>query len=368
MILSMMNRDLQGAHVLISSLNWGLGHASRSVAIARKLSNLGAKVSFASDGVALDLYRRDFPEADHYELPSYQITYAEKGEKFLSHMLALLPKMYKAINAEHKMVAQIVEDKKVTHIISDNRFGVRSSNTLNAVVSHHLKVPFPKGWGWANIVYEFVIRHYLNKFDEVWIPDFPDRKLSGILSDLSIQDSHFIGPLTRMNAKVPAEGTEKYQLLAVISGPEPQRTYFEDILTEQLKTYPLNCMLVCGQSSKDFDFQVTPNFRKKAFLNTKDMEAAWNQSKLILSRSGYTTIMELASSGHPAILVPTPGQTEQEYLAEMLQEKGFYYTTKQEGFTLSDALKESPKYPGLQTDISDEMLESVLLPFMDKRK
>ena len=98
------------------------------------------------------------------------------------------------------------------------------------------------------------------------------------------------------------------------------------------------------------------------------MEAAWNESKMILSRSGYTTIMELASSGHPAILVPTPGQTEQVYLAEMLKKKGFYYTMNQENFNLSKALSESHKFPGLQTQISDDLLESVLLPFMDMRR
>lgn len=363
-----MNRDLSGAHVLISSLNWGLGHASRSVAIARKLSGMGAKVSFASDGVALDLYRRDFPDAEHYELPSYQITYAAKGDKFLSHIMALIPKMYKAIQAENKVVDQLVKEKRITHIISDSRMGIRNKNTLNAIVNHHLKVPFPKGWGWAELVYEFVMRHYLNKFDQIWIPDFPDRKLSGVLSELQLQDSYFIGPLSRMRAKVPAAGTEKYQLLAVISGPEPQRTFFEEILTEQLKSYPHNCMLVCGQASQDYDIQVTPNFRKKAFLNSNEMEAAWNESKMILSRSGYTTIMELASSGHPAILVPTPGQTEQVYLAEMLNEKGFYYTMDQENFNLSKALSESHKFPGLQTQISDDLLESVLLPFMDMRR
>ena len=153
-----------------------------------------------------------------------------------------------------------------------------------------------------------------------------------------------IGPLSRFRHSNNIE--HKYDLVCVFSGPEPQRNIFEEKVREQLRSSGLRYFVIRGVYSA-----INSGDENGAeFLNSEGLQAVISQSSLVIARSGYSTIMDLAVLGKKGILVPTPGQTEQEYLADRWKKKGVFYSVPQDSFNLRAVLEESKSYTGFRVD------------------
>lgn len=328
--------------VLVAPLNWGLGHATRCIPVIRELLAQGYMPLLASDGVALDLLRKEFPQLQSLELPSYQIEYAKKGSDFKWKMLKNLPTMIEAVRAEKKLVKQWVRDFNLCGIISDNRLGVFSKKVPSVFMTHQLNV-LTGNTSWLT---GKMHRAIIDKFDECWVPDTDGFvNLSGKLGHLEQQwdKVRYIGPLSRFEKR---EETKTFDLTIVLSGPEPQRTMLEDILKKETKRFNGRVMLIRGVVEPRQTVLTQKHVTTYNFMASDELEKTLNQSRLVLSRSGYTTVMDLSKLGIKSFFIPTPGQYEQEYLARKLRHDGFVPYAKQDRFTIEN-LNEVELYKGL---------------------
>ena len=353
--------------ILVAPLNWGLGHATRCIPIINALLNHNFEVLIASDGVALALLQKEFPQLLTFELSSYQIKYAEKGKNFKIKMLWDSPKVLKAMAKEKKEIKKLVKDYQIDGIISDNRLGVYSKKVPCVFVTHQLNVLSGNTTWFSSKMHQGIIK----KFDECWVPDVKNKpNLTGKLGHLKKTKLKvkYIGPLSRFQ-KLGAE--KLYDLMILLSGPEPQRTFLEEKLLSELEGYQGKVLFVRGKiqseqkNSEIIHDRCTINLVN--FMQSKELEGAINSSNLILCRSGYTTVMDLAKLEKKAFFIPTPGQYEQEYLAKRLQKHGLVPYSKQEEFVLED-LERLKDYKGLATFDSSIDFSSLLTIFSNVKE
>ncbi|GAA3596118.1 glycosyltransferase [Flavivirga amylovorans] len=330
--------------ILVAPLNWGLGHATRSIPIIYELIKHGFEPIIASDGVALTLLQKEFPMLSSITLPSYNITYAKKGKHFKLKLIKDSPKLIKAIKAEKKATKLIVETHNIKGIISDNRLGVYSKKIPSVFITHQLNVLTGSTTWLSTKMHQKIIK----KFDVCWVPDTKgDINLSGKLGHVDSFEIpiEYIGPLSRFDNKYSSIEND---LMVLLSGPEPQRTLLEEILFSELKQYNGKIVFVKGIMEKEQTIQIIGNMTIYNFMTSNLLEKTINQSKLILSRSGYTTIMDLAKLNKKAFFIPTPGQFEQEYLAKRLTDLELVSSCNQEDFSL-DKLKDIDSFKGLKS-------------------
>ncbi len=315
--------------ILVAPLHWGLGHATRCIPIIYALIEHGFKPLIASDGAALELLRKEFPEVESIELPSYQISYSKSASGFKRKLILDSPKMLKAIDNEKKVIKKLVKQGKIDGIISDNRLGVRNKKVPSVFITHQLNVLTGSTTWISTLLHKKVIK----KFDTCWVPDFEGKvNLSGKLGHPKHvpKNVFYIGPLSRMK-KLDIE--KKNDILVLLSGPEPQRTFLEEKLMEELSGLDKKILFVLGKVEEQIHCYNEGNIRVYNYLGSKALEKTINESEVVISRSGYTTIMDLAVLEKKAFFIPTPGQFEQEYLAKRLKIKGLVPSCKQEKFT-----------------------------------
>ncbi len=330
-------------NILVAPLNWGLGHATRCIPIIKALEAHNFNPIIASDGVALTLLKKEFPHLVSVELPPYDISYAEKGKNFKWKLLAQMPKMFKAVYSERKIVNQIIENHSIEGIISDNRLGVYSAKIPSIFMTHQLNVLSGKtSWLTTKVHSKFI-----SKFNQCWVPDNDSMSnLTGKLGHLKkpLKNLVYIGPLSRFEKR---RKKIKYDLMVILSGPEPQRTLLEQKIIKELEFYEGNVVFIKGVVEANQICSVIGSITFYNFMNSEQLENTFNQSEKVLCRSGYTTVMDLAKLGKKAFFIPTPGQYEQEYLAEKYKIDGIAPSCKQEEFSI-DKLKTIENYKGLQ--------------------
>jgi len=336
----------EGKRILVAPLNWGLGHATRCIPIINALIKYGYQPIIASDGVALRLLQKEFPQLPAYELPSYKIKYAEKGKNFKMKMIWDSPKVLKAMTKEKKVVKQLVKELDLDGIISDNRLGVYAKKVPCVFITHQLNVLSGNTTWFSSKIHQRIIK----KFKECWVPDVAGKpNLTGKLGHLKKQRKNikYLGPLSRFSKT--ADGT-KYNLMVLLSGPEPQRTFLQEKLLAALAVYRGRVLFVKGKIEKQQRREVIKTAEGHLeivnFMQSAELEKSLNCSDLIISRSGYTTVMDLAKLEKKAFFIPTLGQYEQEYLAKRLQKQGMVPFCEQDKFNISQ-LERTKEFKGL---------------------
>ena len=329
---------------MVAPLNWGLGHATRCIPIINALLDHNFNVLIASDGNALRLLKKEFPKLESIELPSYDIRYPSRGSFFKLKMIASLPRLYKTKNTEKRAVREWVENNSIDGIISDGRFGIRVSGIPSVYITHQLNVIS----GSTTFISSWLHQKLIKKFDVCWVPDVNDIALnhSGKLGHLkkSSFPTKYFGIVSRMKKKPQPK---QIDILAIVSGPEPQRSQFEAKLVEELENSKKSVVLVRGVMEDKQVWTTRGTMATVNFMQGEELANYINQSDLIISRSGYSTLMDLSLMERKAFFVPTPGQYEQEYLARRMKNLGIAPFCKQNKFNLS-RLNEVSVYRGLK--------------------
>ncbi|NRD19156.1 glycosyltransferase [Winogradskyella eckloniae] len=329
--------------ILVAPLNWGLGHSTRCIPIIKALIKHNFDPIIASDGIALELLKKEFPELTTFELPSYNITYSKKAKGFKTKLLKDSPHVLKTIKKEKKRVDELVKTEGISGIISDNRFGVRHKSIPSVFMTHQLRVLSGNTTWISSKLHQKIIL----KFNECWVPDHIGiHNLSGKLGHVNHFNAalKYLGPLSRFK-KIDIE--TRYDLLVLLSGPEPQRTFLEEKLLTELTTFSGKVLFVKGKVEATQKKEIIGNIEVYNFMTSQALEMAINQSKIILSRSGYTTIMDLAKLEKKAFFIPTPGQFEQEYLAKKFQNEGIAPYCQQHEFRI-ELLSNIEDYTGFK--------------------
>ncbi|HAF30371.1 MAG TPA: glycosyltransferase [Bacteroidales bacterium] len=345
--------------VLICPLNWGLGHATRDVPIIRLLLKHNFNIIIAASGDSLAYLKKEFPELEFINFESYKVQYS-RFESQVFKMLMLIPSILFWTIKEHLLLKEIIKNNKIGIVISDPRFGLWNKKTHNVFITHQLRIKFPGLLKIFEPVYHKISNKLIRNYEECWIPDFEGQNnLSGELSHVkdTLKNTFFIGPLSRFEYIAKENTDSKIDVLFILSGPEPQRSVFEKIICDQTKNSVLKYEIVRGTSSQSehpFDFPVNN------ILNAEDLFTLIKKSEIVVCRSGYSSIMDLFQLKKKAILVPTPGQTEQEYLAGYLKQKGFFYSVSQKNFNLQKDIKQVPEFPEIKMTESLNLEERVL--------
>lgn len=317
-------------NILVAPLNWGLGHATRCIPIINALLENNYNPILASDGVALALLKKEFPNLLALELPSYNIEYAKKASNFKWKLIKNSHKTINAIFSEKKLLKKWVKEYALDGIISDNRLGVHNKKVTSVFMTHQLNVLSGKTTWFSSKMHQYFIR----KFDQCWIPDVMETpNLTGKLGHLKKTDMNlkYIGVLSRLEKQKLAK---VYDLMILLSGPEPQRTLLEEKLILELIDYKEKVVFIKGKVEPEQTIEVVNNVTYVNYMQTKELEKTFNESDKILCRSGYTTIMDLAKLEKKAFFIPTPGQFEQEYLAKRLKKRGLAPSQKQHVFKM----------------------------------
>ena len=350
--------------VLVCVLNWGLGHATRCIPVVQELQRQNTEVQLASDGRALHLLRKEFPALRTHALPAYNITY--RTDNFFLNILPQLFKIYFAALREEKAVKELHRREQFDCIISDNRLGCRLKNVPSVMMTHQLRLKVPVRF--LEDAAAFFNKNYLKKFDTIWVPDRPGA--DNLARDLAHVDSNlnptFVGVLSRMQVMVVPQ---KYDAAVILSGPEPQRTYLEEKIIRQAATTDYKIIIVQGKTENSMRRQLTPRVEIVSYMTTEELNRTMSGAGIIIARSGYSTLMDLVKLKKKAVLIPTPGQTEQEYLAEELHTKGVFYAVSQKDFELEKAMVVGIKFSGFsEIKAEKNLLAEAVKKFVYGRK
>ncbi|HBX51095.1 MAG: hypothetical protein A2275_14240 [Bacteroidetes bacterium RIFOXYA12_FULL_35_11] len=327
--------------ILVCPLDWGLGHASRMVPVIYELINSGHQVIIGADNSPLDLLRKEFPNLEYIKFPSFSISYSQGSSQVLS-MLLQLPKIFSGIKKEHLLLKKIIRDYSIDIVISDNRFGLWNKEIKTIFITHQLKIKMPAGVKIMTEPFAVLNNRFISKFSECWIPDYPgEMNLSGDLSHNIKRNASckFIGPLSRfsyVSAICPDFNIpEPLEVLIILSGPEPQREILEKLLLSQIEKEKKNVIIVQGKTQEKI-ITKKENITIVPYLGSAELKYLIEKAEVIICRSGYSSIMDLVSLKKSAILIPTPGQTEQDYLAKYLSEKKMFTYSSQDSLNLSE--------------------------------
>ena len=324
--------------VLVAPLDWGLGHATRCIPIIRALLSNGYEVLIGAEGVQAILLQTEFPSLQILPLKGYHVRYSKTSWLFLFKIVMQLPYLQRIIKYEHQWLEKIIKEHSIDLVISDNRFGLSSQTIPCIFITHQLNIKAP--FVWIEKILQRINYKYINRFTRCWVPDAAgDNNAGGDLSHPSIlprTEVEYMGLLSRFEIEAIEK---KYDYCILLSGPEPQRTLLEEKIILGLIKTKSKLLLVRGKPGSNEIIGVPENVTVKNHLPGTELQEAILQSEIIICRSGYTTVMELLSLQKKSILIPTPGQTEQEYLGDRLQQKNICLSVSQSNFDLVESIE-----------------------------
>lgn len=326
--------------ILICPLDWGLGHTTRCIAIINYLLESKHEVFIACNEWQQKIFEKEFTAIQFISLRGYNINYGLANN--MAFTIALqIPKILRTIKKEHNLIEQISSENKIDVVISDNRYGCYSTKIPSVFITHQTKIKSPFFSGLINKINH----HYINKYSQCWIPDFENHYLSRQLSTSSqLKNTSFIGPISRLQkSKVSIE--KKYDFLFLLSGPEPLRTEFEETIVNQLKNTKNTFYIVRGLAQNQNNLNEINTSNYSNYCTSQELEILIQESEIVVCRSGYSSIMDLYALNAKAFFVPTPGQTEQEYLAEYFKQNHIANYNNQKEFTIENVLL-NKKYNG----------------------
>lgn len=366
MVFSNFNSSTHKPLVLVCPLDWGLGHTTRCIPLIRELLIQGCSVVIGCNSTQKELFKQEFEGSVSYiHLAGYNIGY---GKSRLSTFAKLMLQSFKIlirIKQENRWLRSFLTTQRVDGIISDNRFGLHAEGIPTVFITHQLQIKTGLG-KWADSIVRRWNYGPIERFTACWVPDKAgEPSLSGELShppQMPALPVRYIGALSRL-AACPTPG--KAGLLIILSGPEPLRSIFEQLLLEQLTHYNGQVVMVRGLPLSTTLPDAPAHCRLLNHASAQTLQSLICDAELVISRCGYTTVMDLFLMGKKSILVPTPGQAEQEYLAGHLLKQQWAYTLPQKGFQLGRALEEAGKFTYKIPDLPMNGYKEVVREFVE---
>lgn len=328
--------------VLIAPLDWGLGHATRCIPIIQSFLALGSEVVLAAAGPQAQILKQQFPQLTLLPLPGYAVRYSKKGTTLALRLLLQAPRILKIIREEYLWLKHVQKIHQFNLIVSDNRFGLWHHAVPSIFITHQLQIQIPNSWLEKKI--QRINYKYIQRFQQCWIPDSNEPSLAGNLSHPQVLPDlpmHYMGPISRMQQ---LDSSIQYKYCFLLSGPEPQRSILEKLILTQIDQLDAACLLIRGLPGAQQTLSATKNCTIVQHAATDELMQLLASSEYIICRSGYTSLMELMAMQRKMILIPTPGQTEQQYLADYFMQQGWGFAATQDSLDVSAALEAAVKF------------------------
>lgn len=335
-------------NILVCPLDWGLGHATRMIPVINEIENQGGRAIVAADNGPMELLSQYYPNKTIIKLEGFQPHYPANGSMAWA-MMKSFPEMIATAKFAKNKLQQIIDEHQINAVISDNRYELSNPNIPSIFVTHQLNIQTTGFQVLAKPTISRVINHFISNYNEIWVPDLNNHYLSGILSTLKSErkNLHYVGLLSRFTEKCKLEKQKDIDVLVILSGPEPQRTILEKLIIEQASQTNLKTVILQGKP-QDKKHQEKDNITIIPHGSDDEIINLIVRSKHLICRPGYSTLMDLAVLNTNAIFIPTPGQTEQEYLAKKLMKEGIAFSESQQLFNFSEAIKKQHQYSGLK--------------------
>ena len=362
----MKSQNLNRKNILITPLGWGLGHAGRMIPLALRLKEAGHNVIVAGNNDCLSLFKNETKGIGLISFPGFTMRYSEYLPTYIA-ILVRIPSLIIHSCQDHRILKKIINEHHINIVISDNRFGCWNKKIKSVYVTHQLRIIFPAPLRFMEPLGVFFHRLIIQKYDLCFIPDSEDTpNISGDLShNLKLPSNiQYIGLLSRFTAsgylKKRQENSNPY-ITILLSGPEPQKSILKNRLINSLRTSDLKIYILEGNPGIENQNKISTKVISFNHLSSPEMRDLITGSKYIICRAGYSTIMDLISLNLTALLIPTPGQTEQEYLANHLFQNGWFtYVTQDEENILSYLPKINNDLTSALFVKSDELLSKAI--------
>ncbi len=356
-----LNRPLK---ILLSPLDWGLGHATRCIPIIRYLLEKQCEVTIAAEGATALLLKDNFPALTILPVQGYKIRYSSSASRFTFKILIQIPKILRAIKNERKWLSKVQEQYGFDLVISDNRYGLKISGLASVIMTHQLQIQSGAG----ALVDRFLLRaHYriLERFDQCWVVDHEGpNHMGGKLSHPNQKPSNarYIGLLSQLTFQLPKPNLAGNEVLILLSGPEPQRSLLEQKILSQIpENTSYRYTVVGGNPAGGVPEKLPAGVEYYTHQDAAQLQELMLRTALVVCRSGYSTLMDLAVMGKKALLIPTPGQSEQEYLALDLSKKGMFLSKNQDALDLEKDLAAAVKcsgFPAFSGDLQHQKMKT----------
>jgi uncharacterized protein (TIGR00661 family) len=348
--------------IIYGICSWGLGHASRSLPVIRKLIDENNELTIISNGRSLDFLKKELGNnIKYFDIPDYPMLLSENSRQFMAKSAVYWPSFIGRMESELQKLKKILDKINCDRIISDARYGMYSRTIPSFFISHQIRIMNPLRIDIFERGSEIFNLFFFKRYAGVLVPDYKDDNLSGDLSHnlrrIDENKIHYIGALSDFKKK---KSKKDIDYLISISGPEPQRTMLEEKLLSQVNDLKGRIIITLGKTEKKDKFN-KKNIETYSFLSKEKREEYLNRSKLVISRSGYSTIMDLAIIGTKALMIPTPGQVEQEYLGQYHNNKGTFFSVDQDNIDLKRDVDIAKKRTGItrKCDV-DKSVENII--------
>jgi UDP-N-acetylglucosamine transferase subunit ALG13 len=358
-------------NILISPLEWGLGHAARMIPLARRLKEMNHKVFIASGKEHADLLRTELPGLNYIDFPGFKPGYSRYLPQYIPLLMKTPLLLFHSVR-DHYRLKKIIADYSIDLVISDNRFGLWNRKIRSVYVTHMPLIPFPKPFQFFEFIGKYLHGLVIRNYSLCLIPDLPGEiNLTGRLSHgLKLPGNvRYTGILSRFPVTVHPSAAEKAPYrhnTVILSGPEPQRSVLRKRLLTLLNDEVVPTVILEGKPGSGNEITRSGNFAFCNHLSSPEMQQMITSGENVITRAGYSTIMDLVSLNCSALLVPTPGQTEQEYLAAYLSSKGLFSACSQNKLKLSFTKRKETEY--LTSHINAEssrLLERALIEILE---
>jgi len=327
----MVENTIQHMEIIYGVCSWGLGHATRSLPVIRKLLSENHTVTVISHGRSLEVLKKELGKETHFvDIPDYPMLLSENTRQFLAKSMMYWPVFIKRIENGLAELQKILDKKHYDCIISDARYDMYSKKIPSFFISHQMRIMNPLQIKMFERAMERFNLFFFKRYVGVMVPDYKENNLSGDLSHnlkrIDENSIHYIGVLSDFSKR---QINKDIDYLISISGPEPQRSMLEEKLLTQAEELEGNVVITLGKAEK-YSITKKNHLTTYSFV-TKDLrEELLNKAKLVVSRSGYSTLMDVAVIGTKALFIPTPGQIEQEYLSQYHNQLGTFYSVPQD--------------------------------------
>ncbi|MFN2457139.1 MAG: glycosyltransferase [Chitinophagaceae bacterium] len=326
--------------ILVAPLDWGLGHATRCIPVIKQLLASGCEVLLAGERRTETLLRTEFPQLTFLPLKGYRINYGKNKWMLLSRIFLQTPKILKTIAYENSWLKEVIKKYKIHAVISDNRHGLYNATIYCVFITHQLLIKTSLGKT-ADALLQKINYKYIHQFNECWIPDVDlEITLAGELAHPSVMPKipvQYVGLLSRFKYRQLI--LQAHYILVLLSGPEPQRTILEKKILAELVHNQQPVLFIRGLPGNKESPPVPRHVTIYNHLSTNALQQAMEQASFIISRCGYSTVMDVMTMQKKSILIPTPGQAEQEYLAKHLMKQQFAFCVTQSKFKLQKAIE-----------------------------
>ena len=337
--------------VIYGVCSWGLGHATRSLPVLHKIIEEDNKVTIISKGRSLELLKKELgDDLEYIEIEDYPMLLSKNSRQFMAKSIVYWPLFIRKMQSGLSQLTKMLETKKCDVIISDGRYDIYSKEIPSYFISHQIRIMNPLRIKMFETGSELFNLFFFKRFRGVIVPDYKENSMSGDLSHnlkkIDEEKIHYVGALSDFKKK---QKKEDIDYLISISGPEPQRTFLEKKLLSQIDQLDGNIVITLGKTEETEKIS-KENIKVYSFLEKEKREDLLNRAKLVISRSGYSTIMDLAVIGKKALMTPTPGQIEQEYLSEYHNNKKTFYSVNQENINLKEDVKIASSMNGIRRE------------------